>query len=48
MILEIDLTMFSVSRYHFSGNGPGQLFLEKVVTYTQIHEILCLLEPVSG
>ena len=40
--------MFSVSRYHFSGNGPGQLFLEKVVNYTQIHEILCLLEPVSG
>jgi len=35
--------MFSVLKHDFSGKGPGQVLLE---TYTQIHEFLCLLEPI--
>jgi len=38
-------TMFSVLRHDFSRKGPGQVLLE---IYTQVHDFLCLLEPILG
>jgi len=40
--------MFIVTRHDLPGRGPERFFWKKVVNYTQIHEFLCLLEPILG